>query len=260
MKIFVGSLQYSPIFKSHCFAFGKECEKLNHEVKYILSSRYDWMLNEDERKKSFFIGKSSTIVSNIIDGLDLCNKCGIRKLIECERPDFVYMHNIQPFLNNYIATATRIAGGKFIQHIHEPYVENKRIYGGFQRYWLSLFELNQEILLRSTNIAVLSSARAFKLFEKRYQGFRGRTALIPLMYEDLGLMESLNESRNYVTFIGPPVPAKGPEIFLDVVELADTNNINLQFLLISRSKIDNGKRYRKYKNLRILGVYEGGGL
>ncbi len=86
---------------------------------------------------------------------------------------------------------------------------------------------------------------------KRVLNFSGKKLLIPLMYEDLGNSINNIKERKYITFIGPPVPAKGPETFLRIVDYSEKNNLNYIFLLISRSEI-NDSRYYNRSNLKIF--------
>jgi glycosyltransferase involved in cell wall biosynthesis len=71
------------------------------------------------------------------------------------------------------------------------------------------------------------------------------------MYEDLDGSESDTQKREYVTFVGPPVPAKNPEKFLEIVRYSNANNLSLKFLLISRSKVKDARFFRE-KNLEIF--------
>lgn len=251
MKIYVGSLQYSPIYKSHCLALGKECEKYGYSVKYLFSDEYGWMLPEEIRDKTIFIGKSIGIISAIVDGLKLKHRNRLREVFLTDKPDYIYMYNYHPFLNYHIAKLAKKYGGTFIQHVHEPYVETKREYKGLRQYWLYLFEYFQEKLLEKTDIAVVSSNKAAALFEKRFPKFLGRKVIIPLMYEDVGELTSSIKERKYITFIGPPVPAKGPETFLKIVDYSEKHNLGLNFVLISRSKIKDSRYYNK-KNLKVF--------
>jgi glycosyltransferase involved in cell wall biosynthesis len=242
-KILIGSLQYSPIFKSHCFALGNQCEIYGYSVKYLLSSEYKWMLSENEIDKTKFIANSKDIPSAICDGLNFKHKLDLKQFISDFKPNYIYLHNYHPFLNHYIAKQARKMGITFIQHVHEPYVEDKKIYRGIKRYWLYLFEFMQGQLLKKTDIAVISSKRALYLFNKRYSNFRGKKLSIPLMYEDLG--DSVSPlDRKYILFVGPPVPAKSPETFLDLADYSIEHNLGLNFLLITRKDINND-RYLK---------------
>lgn len=248
-KILIGSLQYSPIFKSHCFALGNQCEKYGYSVKYLLSSEYKWMLSEEEINKAKFIANTKDIPTAIFDGLNYKYRLELKQLILDFSPDCIYFHNYHPFLNYYIAQIAAKIGITFIQHIHEPYVEDKSVYKGIKSYWLYLFEFMQGRLLEKTDIAVISSKRALYLFNKRYSNFRGKKLLIPLMYEDLG--DSVSPlDRKYILFIGPPVPAKSPETFLNLADYSKEHNLDLNFLLITRKKIKEN-RYLK-SNLTIF--------
>jgi glycosyltransferase involved in cell wall biosynthesis len=247
-KILVGSLQYSPIYKSHCCAFGKQCEHEGFNVKYLFSHQYEWMLDNLLTDQSYFIGTSNNISSALADGLNPMIRRQLKNVIINEKPTHIYMHNYHPILNLYLAKISNKYGVKFIQHIHEPYVENKAVYGGFHQYWLYLFEYLQGKLLEKTDTAILSSNVAYQLFNKRYPHFSGNTLQIPLMYEDLG--DEINTSvRKYITFIGPPVTAKGPETFLEIINYSEAHKLGLQFLIISRAQI-NTKLFSN-KSLRV---------
>jgi glycosyltransferase involved in cell wall biosynthesis len=248
-KILIGSLQYNPIFKSHCFALGNQCENYGYSVKYLLSSEYMWMLSDKELNKTEFMANSKDIPTAIFDGLNYKYRLALNKLISDFKPNYIYLHNYHPILNYYIAELACKRGIVFIQHVHEPYVEDKSSYRGFKRFWLYLFEFMQGRLLKKTDIAVVSSKRALYLFNKRYSNFCGKKILIPLMYEDLG-NQAKPLDRKYILFIGPPVPSKSPGTFLSIAEYSMAINLNLNFLLITRKKIDDD-RYLK-DNLTVF--------
>ena len=180
-KIWVCSLQYSPIYKSHCYALGRQAESHGYEVRYLFSKAYDWMLNQDIREKTFFIGNSIDIKSAIIDGFNYRVHATINEFLLKNRPDYIYFYNFHPFLNHYIAKRAKKVGIAFIQHVQEPYVEDKTTYKGLKRFWLFGFEYLQQRLLGKTNIAIVSSERSIYLFKKRYKNYQGKLLNIPLM-------------------------------------------------------------------------------
>ena len=250
-KIFIGSLQYSPIYKSHCCALGKQCEKQGFSVKYLFSNDYQWMLPESINKQTFFIGHSTGIFSAFLDSLNIININHLTGIISQEKPDYVYMYNYHPFFNYHIAKLSKKYGFTYIQHIHEPYVQDKRIYGGFSKYWLNVFEYFQEKLLSKTDIVVISSKIAQELFDKRYIHFTGKKIFVPLIYEDVENYSPGVNGREYITFIGPPVPAKGPETFLGVLSYSEMHNLDFNFLLITRKEI-NDSGFNNRTNLKIF--------
>lgn len=248
MTIYVGSLKYSPVFKSHCCAFGVACEKEGYFVRYLFSREYEWMLPKEIKEKTTFIGRSISISSMLKDALSFKSRERIRKIFSKDQPTHIYMHNYH-LLNHYIAKLSNGRNCSFIYHVHEPYVQDKKVHGGFHQYWLYLFEHFQGKLLENTDIAIVSSKMAFHLFDLRYPNFSGKKMLIPLMYEDLGDCDM--QDREYITFVGPPVPAKNPEKFLEIVRYSKDNNLSLRFLLISRSKVKD-VRYFREKNLQVF--------
>jgi len=250
MTIYVGSLKYSPVFKSHCCAFGRACEEKGYSVRYLFSREYDWLLPREVKEKTTFIGRSVNISSMLKDTFSLKNREEIKKIFSEDQSTHVYMHNYH-FLNHYIAKLSKRHDCSFIYHVHEPYVQDKKAHGGFHQYWLHLFEYCQGKLLEDTDIAIISSNAASHLFDLRYPNFSGKKMQIPLMYEDLGDSSFDMQDRKYITFVGPPVPAKNPEKFLEIVRISNENKLGLRFLLISRSKVKD-VRYFQEKNLQIF--------
>ena len=234
--IFIGSLKYSPIYKSHSIAFGKACESLGYDIKYIFSNEYKWLLDDDIIKKTYFVGSSNNIQYMVYDTLNVKNSLFLKDVFLKEKPSHVYIQNYH-FLNHFILNLCKKNGSKFIYHVHEPYVINKKAHGGVWQYWLYLSEFMDKLLVNNTDIAIVSSKEASRLFDKQYPNFKGSKMEIPLMYEDLG--ENYNDTeREYITFIGPPVPNKGPKILLKIIDYSNDKNYNLKFLITSRSKVD----------------------
>jgi len=183
MTIYVGSLQYSPVYKSHCCAFGKVCEETGYSVRYLFSREYEWMLPLSVKEKTIFIGRSNSIFSMLKDTLNLKNIRLINKVFLRDEPTHVYLHNYH-LLNHFISRLCKKSGCKFIYHAHEPYVEDKRAHGGFQQYWLHLNEYMNAKLLGYTDVAIVSSKEGSRLFDKAYPWFQGKKVEVPLMHED----------------------------------------------------------------------------
>lgn len=248
MTVYTGSLKYSPVYKSHVCAFGKACEERGYSLRYLFSNEYKWLLPREIKDKTTFIGNSTSISSMLKDVLNLDNRKKIKKLLSEKPPSHVYLHNYH-FFNHYIAELSKKLGGKFIYHVHEPYVEDKGVHEGFQQYWLYLFEFFQEMLVKNTDISIVSSKHASQLFDRRFTDFQGKKLLIPLMYEDLGSSITDIQNREYVTFIGPPVPAKNPQKYLEITRYSKINNLGFKFMLISRSKINDDEYFQSNSNV-----------
>lgn len=250
MTIYVGSLEYSPVYKSLCCAFGKACEEEGYSVRYLFSCEYEWMLNKEMNEKTVFIGHSRSISSMLKDTLILKNRRMIEKIFLKDKPTHIYMQNYH-LLNHYIAKMCKKYNCRFIYHAHEPYVRNKSAHGGLQQYWLHLDEYMGKKLLENTDVAIVSSLEASRLFDERYHWFQGKKVEVPLLFEDLGADIDIAGKRKYLSFMGPPVPAKGPETFLKIVDCSAKRNLLWSFLLISRLQVDDPIFHNK-SNLKIF--------
>ncbi len=250
VTIYVGSLMYRPVFKSHCFAFGRACEKEGYSVRYMLSRGYEWMLSKEEKGKTVFIGNSSNIHSMVRDTWNLENRKEIARVFSKDSPTHVYLMNYH-FLNHLVAKRSEQYNALFIYHVHEPYVEDKKYHGGFHQYWLHLFEHFQGRLLDCTDIAIVSSNLASNLFESHYPNFSGTKVYVPLMLEDLSGWDNDDQERQYVTFVGPPLPAKNTEKFLEIVRYSQDNHLNYKFLMTSPFSI----RERRYEQQNLTVCY-----
>jgi len=250
-KILIGSLQFSPIHKSHCCALGALAEKNGFEVRYLFSREYAWMLSDTVKEKTIFLGRTKDIRTAILDGINPWNYLSIRQVLEKENPRFIYLYNFHPFFNGFIASLSKKYGATYIQQIHEPHYENKKVYGGLMQYWLPLFESFQGNLLTKTDVVIISSKISRELFVKRYPWYQGRIIFAPLIYEDLGCGTPGTGEPEYITLVGPPVPAKGPEIFLKIAASAKMSHPCLKFQIISRSPVTDPAFYQN-SNVRIF--------
>ena len=242
--IYIGSLKYSPVYKSHCCAFGKACEKEGYAIKYLFSREYEWMLPKEIKEKTLFVGRSTSIPEVLLDTLNVRNSRTISKNILRDKPTHVYLQNYH-LLNHYVSRLCHRIGSKFVYHVHEPFVVDKSAHGGLARYWLYLDEWMESRLLEETDIAIVSSKEASRLFDSHYPEFEGKKLEIPLIYEDLGNNILSRDERKYITFVGPVMPSKGPEVFLRIVDYSNKHDLGYSFLLLSRSKVNDPDYYNR---------------
>jgi glycosyltransferase involved in cell wall biosynthesis len=230
------------------------------------------MLSEEITEKSFFIGSimndsnierlSRLVFSGLMsyhadyfsliqDCLNLSNFTLLSKIFLKENPTHVFLQNYHP-LNSYIANLCKKNDTTFLYYVHEPYTTDKRAHGLLQQYALYAYEYLQGKLLEKTDVAIVPSNESERSFHKRYPDFSGRTMVVPLMYEDLGKHPNHTLcDRSYITFVGPPGPAKNPDKFLEIVEYASRRKLGCEFCLISRLEVREPKYYGK-PNLRIF--------
>ncbi len=210
---------------------------------------YKRLIDEKYHDQCIFLGTSGNLFETFKDAFNTSLRNKLKTVIKENQPDILYLHNYH-LLNNYIGKIVSKMKTRFIYHVHEPYTKNKKNHGGIQQYWLYVFEYQQEKLLNYVDDVILSSDEAIKLFEMRYPSYTGRRHKIPLMYEDENVTGKIDFDREYITFIGPPVPAKGPEIFLKLIDETNRMGLGYKYLLVSRTPIED-KIYNK-ENLTIF--------
>jgi glycosyltransferase involved in cell wall biosynthesis len=238
MKIAVGSLKFNPVFKSLCLALGKQCEKNGFEVTYLFSEQYRWMLPKEIVDKTVFISTSARLSLLFQDYFKKDNHHNIRNLMKNHNLSAIYMFNYHP-LNHKIADLCQNSNIKYIQHIHETSSDPTNFKLGYG-YLLRFFYIHLICkLLKKTDMAIVSSQKVYNSFHTMCPKFTGIVKLIPLMFEDSGVLENSNlkYSRRYVTFVGPPIPTKNVELFYNIVNYSIENDLDYRFLLISRKKV-----------------------
>jgi glycosyltransferase involved in cell wall biosynthesis len=192
-----------------------------------MSSGYKWM-NRRHDHLADYTAYSSDLTSTILDFLSLLlyRWQKIVRIWQQSPPSGILLVSWHPF--NFLLIRllkTLYPGTPVISWVHEPYKDEKRVYGA-KALFIYLIELFQDLSLRVTDVAVLHSRRGLRFFHKRYPWFKGQTYFIPLQYKDGG--PSLLTDRPYVSFLGRADQAKGIELFFDLV--ADTARLKKDWM------------------------------
>jgi glycosyltransferase involved in cell wall biosynthesis len=236
MKIAIGSLKFSPVFKSHCLALGRQCEKNGFNIIYIFSNDYRYLIPDHIINKCIFFDTSTKFSGLLIDCAKIKNNKKINDLFNIHEVTHVYMFNYHP-LNHKIAKDARRNGAKYIQHIHEVSVDPIN-YKFFYGYLVKIiYEFLIKNLISNSDVIVVSSEKILNLFNNKYNNFAKKVRLIPLIYADSKLDTTTGLRRKYVTFIGPPIPSKNIELFYDLINYGIDNKLSYDFLIISRKPI-----------------------
>ncbi len=133
----------------------------------------------------------------------------------------------------------RYPGVPVLAWVHEPYKDDKKIYGP-KAPFLALIEGLQSLSLRYTDIAILHSRRAWRLFARRYPAFPGKKLLIPFLFPDNGPPPA--GPRDYLTFLGRADRAKGIGTFFSLVEGASRAGLDWRFQIATSSRLEKYQR------------------
>jgi glycosyltransferase involved in cell wall biosynthesis len=125
-------------------------------------------------------------------------------------------------------------GAPVIAWLHEPYKGEKKVYGA-KAAVIYLVEFFQTLALRYTDVAVLFSRRALRLFRQRYPHFQGLQRMAPLPYRDEYVHS--HQPRRYISFLGRADRAKGIDLFFALVDRLGQEPLAFEFQIVTASDI-----------------------
>jgi glycosyltransferase involved in cell wall biosynthesis len=237
MKIVVGSLKFSPVFKSHCLALGRQCEINGFDVTYIFSNNYKYLIPEEINNKCIFFDTSTDLKHLFIDYAKINNNAQISKLFSIGEISYIYMFNYHP-LNRKIAKNAKKYGIKYIQHVHEVSVDPTNYRFPYGHLVKASYEYLMEDLLKMCDTVVVSSDKIFQSFGHKYKKFAKIVKSIPLIYADIEFNCTTELDRNYITFVGPSIPTKNIELFYKIIDHSIDAKLDYSYLIISREYIE----------------------
>ena len=147
---------------------------------------------------------------------------------------------------------SRYPQAKILFWLHEPYKDEKKIYG-LKALLIWFIEFLQTLCLRYADAVILHSRRGLRLFNKRYPEFKGIKEVIPLHFQDDGFDTKV--SRRYISFLGRADRAKGIEEFFQLVEAGARRQLNYDFQIVTSSDIQqylNGLSATALRKLRVV--------
>ncbi|MEM4204755.1 MAG: glycosyltransferase [Candidatus Methanomethylicaceae archaeon] len=255
--IFVVSLKYAPVFKTHSFAFGEEAgRRLNCRVHYLFSRRYAWLISSDDvRGKVHYMTISDNTLSQLWDTVCFLLGGWIRFFfIFAQYKPYLLFFSNPHLLNPFVTMLARCVNAQtlIISHIHEPVTYPKvrtltrsiydRIAAAIQ-IWM--FHLSTDI--------VLSSQYALEVFKANYPAYRGRIHLVPLLFEDYACTAPL--PREYISYVGAVHQHRGIFLFLNLVRYAVQSGVDLRFQVVTKddlSKYVKGLQARERAMLKVI--------
>jgi glycosyltransferase involved in cell wall biosynthesis len=232
------SLKYSPVHNTLCRALGEPLRNRGIEVKYLLAQSLGWTVPQNQLDYTAFFGRSRNLWETFCDAMSAYSyqrDALRRKLVEIQ-PDLVLFESTHP-VNRLIASLARTLS-KSVQIwflLHEPYVENKKAHGRW--HWLRI--LTHEWIVKNTLSVVdgllVPSDMAFDLLENFYPGFGGEVLKVPLLFEDRSQKENIE--RRYFSFVGHAVPAKGIDLFFEIVEVSASAGKGWDYAIATSSDV-----------------------
>lgn len=233
---FIVCLKYVPGMWQFISSFGRNLLDRGYPVRFLLAPGYRW-LNEDFGHLTYyplpFLGRAS-FLNNLLSLLWFPGLY-LRRLFRHCPPAGVLLASWHPW-NFLLARLVKKLSPEtpVLAWLHEPYKDEKRVYGA-KGVALVLLEWLQGLSLGFLDAAIVHSPRGLRLLESGYPGYRGPRRLIPLQFQDNGF--EAQAERNYISFLGRAEPAKGVDRFFDLVAGLGPEDSNRQFQIVTASNI-----------------------
>jgi len=236
-SFYIISLRYAPGNWQHMQSFAGRLLQQGCPVRFLISSDFRWM-NETHTDITEYSPASNSVTGMLWDALAFLWSGGVwyRKIFQNSPPSgllLVMWHPLNYFLLRLVKRL--YPDLPIIIWLHEPYKDEKRQYR-LKAIVICLIEWLQTLYLRYTDVVILHSQRALRLFESYYPEFNGLKRMIPLQFQDNCFGEPT--ARRYVSFLGRADRAKGIEIFFALIEKMAQDNLEGEFLIVTASNIN----------------------
>jgi glycosyltransferase involved in cell wall biosynthesis len=234
--VFIVCLKYAPGMWQHISSFGRNLLDRGYPVRFILAPGFRW-LNEDFGHLTSYPLPSMGRASFFENLLSLFWFPGVflHRLFRQYPPAGMLLASWHPW-NFLLARLVKKLSPDtpVLAWLHEPYATEKRLYGA-KRAAIVMVEWFQGLSLGFLDEAIVHSPRGLRSLALGYPEYRGRKRLIPLQFQDNGF--EARAARNYISFLGRAVPAKGVDRFFNLVEGLASEALNWRFQIVTASNI-----------------------
>jgi glycosyltransferase involved in cell wall biosynthesis len=254
--LFVICLRYAPGNWQHMNSLASCMKENGWGVNFIISSKFKWM-NEEFADKTHYPTSSKSPLGTLRDiFLFFTYKWVILyNIIQKQKPEavvFVMWHPLNYFLAKIIRKISPHT--KITVWLHEPCKVDKSFYKE-KAIAYKIIEYIQQMLLWTTDIVILHSARALAAFKYRYPHYKNDVKVIPLLFKD-SAGHNLSGSRTFdITFVGTAAKSKGIDDFFELFRKNQELDLGLKLQIVTSSNISvylNKLNCENNKFLRII--------
>ena len=238
------SLNFNPGHVSHLMAGYKQFEELGYNSVYYIDKKFVSLLPEES--EVYIQGRGGKKLCNVKVALFL----------------FPSQYN----LIEIIKLKVRFRELKIIYIFHEP-MESLRIYSksGFTSKMLFKALVTNMIntcVVWMSNVILLPSDKAIKLYDKKKYYLNRNRYYIPLMFDDESNENTQQIERKYFSYIGTIASDHSFKEFLNFVEWAINNSklMSLNFMIASKNRLNRDTRIQKLISSGRLSLIDGSPL
>lgn len=232
MKTFyIASLKCAPGNWQHINSFARCLLSRGYQVRLLLSKGYEWM-NEDYAAVTDYLTRGSGALSL---GWDVIAFILYKWLLFVYlfwkyKPSAILLVMWHP-MNFALALIAKLVQPdvKVLSWVAEPYKDDKRLYGR-KAIAISGIEFVQSLSFFLTDVVILHSQRALRLFQQKYPWYKGLIKKIPPLWKDEAVLDL---PREYVTFLGRATREKGIDLFLEVARTSYEKGLGHKFQIVT---------------------------
>jgi len=244
-KLFIFSIKFAPGLFKEFFIFKLFFLKKNIESEFFLSNGYKKIVYEHNRinKKNQvnnvnFIFTSKNAREVLFDFVKFPFKqfWKIRKFISKSKPAYLLIYNPHP-LNPFIFLINKLINKNStnILFLHEPHKPEKYLYGLRGFFYFLIVDFFQKLSLYVSDLVILPSPYAGKLFMERYSYLKKKSYVTNLLIPD---KPTFSKNRKFFTIAGGMNKGKGLLDFFQLVEYVAKKDLDFHFRIVTSSNID----------------------
>jgi len=216
VKILISSLKFSPGHLSHIIGYAKLFKEIGYEVTLWLHESYKKMMPEENFQVMWY---PDFFPKNI---------------------DMLFLYN-PSIVNRVVCKKLKQSGAKIIYLYHEP----RRSFEQYLKEGLKRAEALKVSavhyylakVLKYTDLVIVPSNYALKLYSKNDKKYNGNVVMIPLLFDD-ELTGGLNiPKKEYFSYIGHAVKVHTFDKYIELVKWIYTSGSNMKFEIATRTDI-----------------------
>jgi len=235
--IYIISLKYAPGLKKEFSLIGENLRNKGYCVKYLLAEEYKNMEYECGDTEYFNKSTSKLRILNDTANFIFKGRYILKKYFIAQSQIYLLFYNPHP-INPILSKSIKILHPNTVAilYLHDPYKPDKRPYGYYKRFYISLVEYIQGLTVKYIDYVVSPSEYSHELFEMKYPQYNKNSCIAPLLIPNS--IKSDNINRRYFSIIGTAHHATGHDTFVDLVNYSISKGMDYEFAIISASNLN----------------------
>ena len=227
MEIFISSLKFSPGHLSHIIGYARLFKEIGYKVTLWLHESYKKMMPEKDFQVMWY---PDFFPKNI---------------------DILFLYNAS-IVNHVVCKKLKQSSAKIIYVYHEPWESFEQYLkeGLKQALKASVAHYYSTRVLKYTDLVIVSSNYALKLYSRNDKKYNDNVVMIPLLLDDELKQEIDFSKKEYVSYIGHAVKGHTFDKYIELIKWIYTSGSTMKFEIATRTDI--GKMIKNDETLQKM--------